>query len=1385
MPVNTYCTVSATALQNSGVVVASGTIEFTPMTTDGVQIPFLYGGGPVSGSGTISAQIENGAFSVQLADTSTTIPKNMCYQVRMTDDSTGETAICLGYETFQPTGAAVAFDTVPPNLAAQVTVQQGPKGPPGDVNKGQLGYTLAVAQAYSTQGSTVTTLGNATSAVDTTIPAGSVVSSAPTGPTVSGYLESVSVPIGSCPQGGTLDILIAAFTSPASYAVVDRFTVTPSPIGQGLAAPGVQTFTAGIDFAPRQVAANLYVGWSSPVNGAKPQYLSTAGNNANLNGVDPGQPGSAAIAYTVGAGTVPVACSIRSLQALATSQSVALANLLTAANTSTSTLGNIATAVNQASGPPVAVAPLAITRSGYLQSISIPIAAAPASATIDVIVARFSQPNSYTILDRFTVSVSGTGVQTFAAGKDYAPRQVSANSFLGVVTNGTATFSFAAGSGGFALFNGDPGPVSSSPVAWTIENNGTLVLGCTIETINTNLYNGKTLFSIGDSIAAGYASSTGTFDFAAEAAGILGMNYKGRNATPGIAAGQIFATLSNHNPPQAADLAGVDWVLLEIGTNQLAATLGAITDAPLTTDVSGSGSFYAQMRGLIEALLPLNPNARVVGLLPYQNGNNNSTPNVSGGFGGHRDNSIMSSSGRAWFLQIRAALMEIYTFYGIPWIDLWTAFGINYSNASTFLAADFVHPNDVGYDLLAKSVAKAMLSLNSSFVNTAIPAGAPTIAIEQVFTASATNPQTLTFAHNLGTWNPLVSWYRVAGTQTLFDPPVALDANTVSVTAHSAMSLLGVFSYVATLGASSSQATPAVYGSVTVGTSNTTTNSNANQTLAAVLATPCSQAGTISNIGIKFGSVATGSTLRILILSQTGPAQSFTVENSFSVTPSAVGFQNFVAGTDFASGIAVAAGQFLGYFTNSGALPGYESGDSSAPFFYLNGSDPGTVQNAYDEQPGARLDFSVTVQYVVTPASGGSSNGSVTAATLATPIDQTQLPLSGTSSANTTPANVTRTQLLSESFAGTVLPSYGQSSNSAWTANSGLVSPASGGGYNQLYTLSREYAVDQRTSRVTFKVGAVGAILGFGYSLAPAGNDGAGWGVLFVVDTNANVLTVSGPYSGGENPGVAASTPITFSLAAGRTYALTVSQNHAVHTAQLTDPVSGVSVSVTVGSNTSTGTQSIAVDLPTFVCIAGPFTVTNLTILANLKSPHALLSGDSLVYGYEQAQAGTWANRLQVQLPGQIGVSGRIGGNSAALLQRLTTEAAYLRPAIQFLGSGTNDANESVSTATFAANMQASVNAAKANGSRVVIMTLAPATGNNYAPPSTIAAYNNALMALTQVDAFLRVDLAVTQNNDGVTQNPACYASDGIHYSDTGGAAIAGRIPVDVPWLFD
>ena len=131
-----YTTVSATKLSDSsGNLISNAVITFTPCSTSGAPISFQVGGGGQASNAPVSAPVTNGAFSIQLADTTLTEPQNVCYRVQVQGRtfSAGIPPVQLlgpGY-LIQPSGATWSLDGFVPNLATLALIQTGPQGPQG------------------------------------------------------------------------------------------------------------------------------------------------------------------------------------------------------------------------------------------------------------------------------------------------------------------------------------------------------------------------------------------------------------------------------------------------------------------------------------------------------------------------------------------------------------------------------------------------------------------------------------------------------------------------------------------------------------------------------------------------------------------------------------------------------------------------------------------------------------------------------------------------------------------------------------------------------------------------------------------------------------------------------------------------------------------------------------------------------------------------------------------------------------------------------------------------------------------------------------------------------------------------------------------------------
>lgn len=102
---------------------ANGTITFAPVDTNGRPISYKLANGGQASSQPVSAAVTNGVFSIQLPDTSQTVPTNVCFQATLRLATGG--GFGPGYSCVQPaatnywcTASACNFDNFNPNLTA-------------------------------------------------------------------------------------------------------------------------------------------------------------------------------------------------------------------------------------------------------------------------------------------------------------------------------------------------------------------------------------------------------------------------------------------------------------------------------------------------------------------------------------------------------------------------------------------------------------------------------------------------------------------------------------------------------------------------------------------------------------------------------------------------------------------------------------------------------------------------------------------------------------------------------------------------------------------------------------------------------------------------------------------------------------------------------------------------------------------------------------------------------------------------------------------------------------------------------------------------------------------------------------------------------------------
>jgi hypothetical protein len=138
-PAGTVSVTATNVVDSTGTKLISGTIYFAPVDNSGVPLSYQLGGLGQTLVNPVAATITNGAFSINLPDTSITAPANVCLSTTVIDNSTGSSVLGGGYTCLQPTsvnagwcsGTICNFDLYVPNSAPNAIIQTGPQGPPG------------------------------------------------------------------------------------------------------------------------------------------------------------------------------------------------------------------------------------------------------------------------------------------------------------------------------------------------------------------------------------------------------------------------------------------------------------------------------------------------------------------------------------------------------------------------------------------------------------------------------------------------------------------------------------------------------------------------------------------------------------------------------------------------------------------------------------------------------------------------------------------------------------------------------------------------------------------------------------------------------------------------------------------------------------------------------------------------------------------------------------------------------------------------------------------------------------------------------------------------------------------------------------------------------
>ena len=115
-----FTTVSAQHVRDTtGAMIANATIKFQPCDQQGRLTSYRVGGGGQASFQPVSAQVRAGIFTIQLADTTLTLPVNIAFAVTVVDNATGNVLLGPKGYLIQPSGAEWDFDEYVPSSSGK------------------------------------------------------------------------------------------------------------------------------------------------------------------------------------------------------------------------------------------------------------------------------------------------------------------------------------------------------------------------------------------------------------------------------------------------------------------------------------------------------------------------------------------------------------------------------------------------------------------------------------------------------------------------------------------------------------------------------------------------------------------------------------------------------------------------------------------------------------------------------------------------------------------------------------------------------------------------------------------------------------------------------------------------------------------------------------------------------------------------------------------------------------------------------------------------------------------------------------------------------------------------------------------------------------------
>ena len=199
-------------------------------------------------------------------------------------------------------------------------------------------------------------------------------------------------------------------------------------------------------------------------------------------------------------------------------------------------------------------------------------------------------------------------------------------------------------------------------------------------------------------------------------------------------------------------------------------------------------------------------------------------------------------------------------------------------------------------------------------------------------------------------------------------------------------------------------------------------------------------------------------------------------------------------------------------------------------------------------------------------------------------------------------------------------------------------------------------------------------------------------------------------------------------------------------------------------------------DYPAVSVMNGTIKLYNLSVVSpNSFNCNLYIVGDSITDGVPVPQDLSWAYKIAEKVPYTV-VSGRGGGTIYGVIKRLQDEGQKLRPKYVMVHIGTNGGVSAESLASLKAEIVSI-------GAIPIICCICCCPDN--IGDTIQSAVNNQVLSLTD-NKCVRFDIATAIDNDlSNGADSSLFVSDGVHPNIDGHSAMAKRVEIDLPELFN